>query len=257
MSPRAAEVKFISHHAFALIAGSLLAAIALAALTLVLLLLFDADALPPPGDLAAGAAAGRSSAASRSRSSASPTRSSRAIETHKFAVGHDLTNHAVDQALTKSTPNVIVAYIGLSPGWRSPAGMIATMLNSLRVGLLPRWMGILGMFTALLIFLPIGGAELQIVPAFWMVMMGILLRRQMARRRSAGVGRRRGAPVAAGQRRPRQRRRRAGAGRRRGDRPARGERDVGARAAARDRPRAASGRGKRRKRKGALRLRSR
>ncbi len=30
------------------------------------------------------------------------------------------------------------------------------------------------MFAALLIFLPIGGAELQLVPAFWMVMIGIL-----------------------------------------------------------------------------------
>jgi hypothetical protein len=35
-------------------------------------------------------------------------------------------------------------------------------------------MAILGMFTGLLIFLPIGGAELQIVPAFWMAMMGVL-----------------------------------------------------------------------------------
>ncbi len=48
------------------------------------------------------------------------------------------------------------------------------MINALRVGLLPRWMAFLGMFTGLLIFLPIGGAELQVVPAFWMVMMGIL-----------------------------------------------------------------------------------
>ncbi len=52
--------------------------------------------------------------------------------------------------------------------------MIATMMAAQRVGLLPRWMGILGIFTGLLIFLPIGGAELQVIPAFWMVMMGIL-----------------------------------------------------------------------------------
>ena len=48
------------------------------------------------------------------------------------------------------------------------------MINALRVGLLPRWMGMLGIFAGVLIFLPIGGAELQVVPAFWMVMMGIL-----------------------------------------------------------------------------------
>ena len=45
-----------------------------------------------------------------------------------------------------------------------------------------------GCSPGILIFLPIGGAELQIVPAFWMVMMGILLCRALARRRAAGVG---------------------------------------------------------------------
>src|SRR5262249_16196418 len=42
VSPRASEVKFISHHAFPLIAGSLLAAVAIVALTLILLTLLDA-----------------------------------------------------------------------------------------------------------------------------------------------------------------------------------------------------------------------
>ena len=41
VSPRAAEVRFISHHALSLIAGSVLAGIAIGALTLVLLLLVD------------------------------------------------------------------------------------------------------------------------------------------------------------------------------------------------------------------------
>jgi hypothetical protein len=44
----------------------------------------------------------------------------------------------------------------------------------MRVGLLTRWVGVLGIFTGVLIFLPIGGAELEIVPAFWMVAMGLL-----------------------------------------------------------------------------------
>ena len=42
VSPRAVEVKYISHHAFALIAGSTIKSIALVALMLVLLLLLDA-----------------------------------------------------------------------------------------------------------------------------------------------------------------------------------------------------------------------
>ncbi len=83
-----------------------------------------------------------------------------AIETHNFAVGHDFTNHAVEQALTKGTANVLVDYLDLLAGLALAAGMIAVMLNALRVGLLPRWMGILGIFTGVLIFLPIGGAEL-------------------------------------------------------------------------------------------------
>ena len=46
--------------------------------------------------------------------------------------------------------------------------MIGVLVNAMRVGLLTRWMGVLGIFSGMLIFLPIGGAELQIVPAFWL-----------------------------------------------------------------------------------------
>src|SRR5271155_5311861 len=41
-SPRAAEVKYLSHHYFALIAGSAVAAVAVGGLTLILLLLVEA-----------------------------------------------------------------------------------------------------------------------------------------------------------------------------------------------------------------------
>ena len=54
--------------------------------------------------------------------------------------------------------------------------MIAIVVSAMRVGLLTRWMGVLGIFTGVLILLPIGGATLEVVPAFWMVAMGILLR---------------------------------------------------------------------------------
>ena len=53
--------------------------------------------------------------------------------------------------------------------------MVVTLLNSLRTGLLPRWLAFLGMFSALLILLPNVGATLQLVPAFWLVMTGVLL----------------------------------------------------------------------------------
>ena len=45
-----------------------------------------------------------------------------AIETHKFAVGHDFSNHAVDHALTKGAANVIVAYVDLLAGLALAAG---------------------------------------------------------------------------------------------------------------------------------------
>jgi hypothetical protein len=174
VSPRAEEVKFISHHAFALIAGSMIAFLAIGALTLTLLLLADATifrrpqtwAMARPLVLYGGAAVAVVTIGHQVVG---------AIETHNFAVGHDHGNHAVEQALTKGAANMLVQYVDLLAGLALAAGMIGVMMGAQRVGLLPRWMSILGIFTGLLIFLPIGGAQLQIVPAFWMVMMGILL----------------------------------------------------------------------------------
>jgi hypothetical protein len=173
LSPRAGEVKFISHNALPLIAGSVLAAIAIGVLTLVLLVILDATrfrraetwSAARPLVLYGGIALATVSVGHQAVS---------AIETHKFAVGHDFSSHAVDQALTKGTANMIIDYVDLLAGLALAAGMITTMLSALRVGLLPRWMGFLGVFTGLLIFLPIGGAQLQVIPAFWMVMIGIL-----------------------------------------------------------------------------------
>jgi hypothetical protein len=173
VSPRATEVKFISHHAFGLLSGSTLAALAVGALTLVLLLLVNATRFRRPGlwpaarplVLYGGIAFALVSLGHQVVS---------AIETHEFAVGHDYSAHAVDQALTKGTLNMLVVYLALISALAFAAGTIVVAMNAQRVGLIPRWMGILGIFTGVLLFLPIGGAELQVVPAFWMVMMGIL-----------------------------------------------------------------------------------
>jgi hypothetical protein len=173
ISPRTAEVKFISKHAFALIAGSVMAAIAVIVLMLVLLLLYDAASFRRPTmwaparilTLVGGIAVALASVTHEVVY---------AIETHNFAVGSDFSNHAVDQALTKSAANQIVAYLSLLAGLALVVGMIAVLLNALRTGLVPRWMGVLGMFSGLLILLPNVGATLQLVPAFWLVMMGLL-----------------------------------------------------------------------------------
>jgi hypothetical protein len=173
VSPRTNEVKYISHHAFALIAGGALNAVAVAVLTLVLLLLADATIFRRPQTWSAT----RPLVLFGGFIVAVVTLLHWvviAIETHKFAVGHDHTNTAVEGALSTGTAASLVGYVALITGLMLAVGMIALMINTLRVGLLPRWMAMLGIFTAVLIVLPLGGAELQVVPAFWIVMMGIL-----------------------------------------------------------------------------------
>jgi hypothetical protein len=174
VSTRTAEVKFVSQHAFALIAGSTMAAIAVLALVLVLLLLYRAsefrrEQMWRPARtlvLVGGIAVAVLGIAHQVVG---------AIEAHRFAVGHDHSHRAMEHALTKATVIEVVGNVGLLAGLLLFIGMVATMLNALRVGLITRWMGYLGMFTGFLIFAPLGGATLQLIPAFWMVMMGILL----------------------------------------------------------------------------------
>jgi hypothetical protein len=173
VSPRAVEVKYISHHAFALIAGSTLKSIALVVLTLVLLLLLDATrfrrpqtwAYARPLVLVGGIGLVVINIVHQIVGS---------IRAHSFAIGHDFSNHAVEQALTKGTINVGSQYLDLLAALALTAGMIVVSLNAIRVGLLTRWMGVIGIFSSILILLPIGGATLEIVPAFWMLGMGIL-----------------------------------------------------------------------------------
>jgi NADH:ubiquinone oxidoreductase subunit 6 (subunit J) len=173
VSPRAAEVKFISHHAVPLTAGSVVAAVAVGVLTLVLLLLVDATRFRRPESwsmtrplvLFGGVAVVVVSIGHQVLS---------AILTHRFSVGHDFSDHAVELALTKGTANTISNYLDLLAVLALAAGMIAAMVGAMRVGLLTRWMGVLGIFTGVLIFLPIGGDTLEIVPAFWITAMGML-----------------------------------------------------------------------------------
>ena len=175
-SPRAAEVIYVSHQAFGLITGTLLGSIAIGVLVLVLLLLIDASrfrgakvwSTAGPLVLYGGIAVALLPLARQILS---------AIETHNFAVGHDFSNHAID-AIKTSPVNVGMEIVYQLLGLAFAAGMITTTLNAQRVGLLPRWMGVVGTFSAIIISplaAPFFGVELQIIPAFWLVMMGILL----------------------------------------------------------------------------------
>ncbi len=173
ISPRASEVKYISHHALALVAGSVVKSLALIALALILLLLLQATRFRRPQTWSAARPlvliGGIGLAVVNIVHQVVDV-----IQAHSFAVGHDFSNHAVEQALTKGAVNVGSQYLDLLTALCLMAGMIAVSVNAIRVGLLTRWMGVIGIFSAILIFVPIGGATLEIVPAFWMVGMGIL-----------------------------------------------------------------------------------
>ena len=65
-------------------------------------------------------------------------------------------------------------YLDLLAGLAVAVAMGVIMVNAMRVGLITRWMGVVGILSGILIFLPIGGATLEVVPSFWLVAMGIL-----------------------------------------------------------------------------------
>jgi hypothetical protein len=171
VSPKAPEIRFQSHHAFGLIAGSVLAAMAIAALAAVLLFLLDATRFRRPETskvarvmvLLGGAGIAVLGLANEVIL---------AIKTHDFATGHDFTNHAVN-AVTHSTAYDILALVAPLMAIVLAAGIVITMIGCVKVGLLPRWMGLIGGLSALLLLLP--AAQLDVVPAFWMVSLGILL----------------------------------------------------------------------------------
>ena len=173
ISPRAAEVKYISHHALALIAGSLVKSVALIVLMLLVLLLVDATRFRRPETwsavrplvLVGGIVLAVVNLVHQVVSS---------IQAHNFAVGHDFSSQAVEQALTKGAFNVGSQYVDLLAALALTAGIIVVSINAIRVGLLTRWLGVIGIFAGLLVFLPIGGATLEIIPAFWMAGMGVL-----------------------------------------------------------------------------------
>lgn len=174
VSPRAAEVRFIDHHAFGLIAGSVLTAIAVTALTLVLLFIVEATRFRRPTWPAARpfVLVGGVGVALLNVIHEVIL----AVEAHKFATGADFTNKAVDRALlTTGSLGIVLGLLGLLAALALAVGMIAVMLGSMRAGLLPRWLSVLGILSGLL-FLPFfGTTTLQLIPTFWLVATGILL----------------------------------------------------------------------------------
>jgi hypothetical protein len=173
-SARAPEVRFLSHHAFGLIVGSALESIAVVVLTFALLFVLGAARFRKPDDsplartlvIAGGAGLAIFGVA---------VQAIRAVRTHDFAIGHDFSEHAVEAALTKGTLNVVVGYLGLLAPLVLTIGMIMVIIQATRVGLLTRWLRGLGIAAAI-VMLPLfaGVFYLQLVPAAWLVAMGLL-----------------------------------------------------------------------------------
>lgn len=176
VSPRATEVKFINHHAFGLIAGSTLAAIAVGVLTLVLMLLLEATRFRRPETWPAArplVLIGGVGVLLLNFAHAVVL----AIGAHSFASGHDFTSHAADRALlTAGAPGLVLGFGGLLAALALAVGMGVTMVGSMRVGLLPRWLSILGVLAGVF-FLPFFSSTttLELITAFWLVAAGILL----------------------------------------------------------------------------------
>ena len=142
VSPRAGEVQFQSHHSFGLVAGSLLVALAYAAIVVVLLFVLGATRFRHPQMrptarwlvLVGGSAVALLSVA---------TQILLAIKTHNFVTGHDFSDHAVE-AVTHNSIYTTLAYVTPVAGIALAAGMIMAMLGAVRVGLLPRWVAMVG-----------------------------------------------------------------------------------------------------------------
>ena len=174
VSPRAEEVKFISHHSFGLIAGSVLSALAVLALTLTLLMVLDATRFRRPETWSVArplVLVGGLGVPLLNVLHAIVL----GIGAHSFATGHDFSNHAVDRVLlTSGSVGLIVGFTGLLAALALALGMGTVMLNAMRAGLLPRWLSILGIFAGLF-FLPFfGSTTFELITAFWLVAMGIL-----------------------------------------------------------------------------------
>jgi hypothetical protein len=177
VSPGAPEVRFIDHHAFGLIAGNLLQAVAILFLIVILLFLLGAVRFRrPETSKIARPLVLYGGAAMVLVSIAHPV--AQVLNAHNFVTGSDFTAEAVNHALTQSAVLEISEYLGLLGGLALAAGMVVVTLGATRTGLMARWTMYLGIFAALLAFTPFGlalGEAQQLIPAFWMVSTGILL----------------------------------------------------------------------------------
>lgn len=174
LNPRAQEVRYLSHQALGLIAGSVLQAVAIGALVIVLLFLLrcaaarDVEAPRAARTLVIVGGVGLAFFGIAAQVL-------RAIRAHEFALGHDSSEAAVEHALTKGAAWAVIDYAGLLTPLVLVIGMVMVLLASTRAGLTTRWLRSLGIGAAV-ITLPFFAAifYLQLIPAAWLVSIAFM-----------------------------------------------------------------------------------
>lgn len=171
VSARTERIRFFSHHALALIAGSVMLTVALAVAALAVLVLWDA------------ARSRRANIFSPARIliliglpfAAVPVANSvlGAVATHRFAVGRDHSVAAADRALSSGTVFTVLALLGVILGLAFAIGIGNASLNAMRVGLVPRWLGVFGLFVAVALVL-LQAQGLSIIGGVWALSLGLL-----------------------------------------------------------------------------------
>ena len=174
LNPRAQEVRYLSHQALGLVAGSVLQAIAIGALVIVLLFLLRCAAarnVPAPRAAKTLVIVGGVGLAFFGVAA----QVLRAIRAHEFALGHDFSESAVEHALTKGAIWAVIDYAGLLAPLVLVIGMVMVLLASTRAGLTTRWLRSLGIGAAV-ITLPFFAAifYLQLIPAAWLVSIAFM-----------------------------------------------------------------------------------
>jgi hypothetical protein len=173
IDPRTAGIAFTAHHAARIIVSSAISAIGIAAISLVLIYLYDAVKARRPAlpnivrSFAVGgpiviALAGVATAIIFS------------VNAHHYINGVSRTRQAADQ-VGGSTAAVVAQSIGLAGALAVGFAFIMLGLNAMRVGLLTRFMGILGIISGVLFVIPILGSGLPVVQAFWLIAFGFVL----------------------------------------------------------------------------------
>lgn len=172
VDPRTGEILFTAHHSGRIIAASCITAIGIAAIAFVLWYLYKAvrarRQIPDlPRILAVAgpilvAAAGVATAIVLT------------INGHHFINGTDRSMKAADQALSSSAV-IAVQVVGLVGELSLAFALVTIGLNAMRVGLLTRFMGVLSIISGILFVIPLLGAGLPVVQAFWLIALGVVL----------------------------------------------------------------------------------